>query len=36
MRSASQVAGIIGAAEFRVNQQELAEIEQFRTVQPVR
>jgi aryl-alcohol dehydrogenase-like predicted oxidoreductase len=30
MRSATQVDGVIGAAEFRLSQEELAEIEQFR------
>jgi aryl-alcohol dehydrogenase-like predicted oxidoreductase len=33
MRSAEQVDGVIGAADFRLSQQELAEIERFRTVE---
>jgi aryl-alcohol dehydrogenase-like predicted oxidoreductase len=32
MRSASQVDGVIGAAEFRLSQEELGEIERFRSV----
>ncbi|HEY6390053.1 MAG TPA: aldo/keto reductase [Bryobacteraceae bacterium] len=34
MRSASQVEGVIGAADFRLSPQELAEIEAFRSVRP--
>jgi hypothetical protein len=30
MRSAKQVDGVIGAAEFRLSAEELAEIEAFR------
>jgi aryl-alcohol dehydrogenase-like predicted oxidoreductase len=32
MRSAKQVEGVIGAAEFRLSADEIAEIERFRGV----
>jgi len=35
MRSASQVDGVIGAADFRLSEAELAEIERFRTAKAV-
>jgi aryl-alcohol dehydrogenase-like predicted oxidoreductase len=35
MRSAKQVDGVIGAAEFRLSPNELAEIERFRAANPV-
>jgi aryl-alcohol dehydrogenase-like predicted oxidoreductase len=34
MRSAKQVDGVIGAADFRLSAEEIAEIEQFRTASP--
>jgi aryl-alcohol dehydrogenase-like predicted oxidoreductase len=34
MRSAQQVDGVIGAADFRLSQEELAEIDRFRQSKP--
>jgi aryl-alcohol dehydrogenase-like predicted oxidoreductase len=36
MRSAAQVEGVIGALEFRLAPEEIAEIDSFRSAQPVR
>ncbi|HEY8623753.1 MAG TPA: aldo/keto reductase, partial [Casimicrobiaceae bacterium] len=35
MRSPQQVDGVIGAADFRLSEAELAEIEKFRAEHPI-